>query len=111
MARKPKDPVDVGDESQVKKRKTAAQLILEREIEELKIVLSQYAGRAFVWQILEECGVYKSSMTNDSWTFYKEGQRSVGLWLLQRLFEADSQVYTVMRNEAVKREKKEDKHG
>lgn len=106
MARKPKTPVDAGDESQVKKRKSVSELQRLSELEALKDLLKTYSGRSFMWRLLTECGVYTSSFTGqDSFTFFNEGKRHIGLWALEELFEADSNVYTVMRNEAAKRNK------
>lgn len=96
---------DAGDPSDVKKRKTKAQLRKEREREELRQILETYGGRAYVWRLLEKCGVYKISMTGNSYTFFNEGKREVGLEVLAEVFDANPNVYTLMRQEAVERDK------
>ena len=94
---------DAGNPSDVKKSKTKAQLQKEREREELRQILSTVGGRAFVWRTLEKCGVYRTSFTGNSTTFFNEGKRSIGLELIEDVFAADIHAYTRMRQEAVER--------
>lgn len=107
MARKPKEPVDAGDESQVKKRKSASELQKLNEAEALRDLLKSYSGRSFIWRLLTQCGIYDSSFTGvDTLTFFNEGKRHIGLLLLEDIFEADPNAYTILRNEAAKRKNK-----
>jgi hypothetical protein len=59
-----------------------------REVDDLKAILSTPEGKRFAWRLLERCGVYQSSFTGNSETFFKEGSRSVGLWLIDEFIEA-----------------------
>jgi hypothetical protein len=53
---------------------------------DFKAVIDTPQGRRFVRRLLGECGVHQSSMHTDALTMaYKEGRRSLGLWL-QALF-------------------------
>jgi hypothetical protein len=84
---------DVGDEAEVKKRKTKAELRREQEIEDIRRALSNKATRNLIWRILGECGLYRLSFTGNSETFFKEGRRSIGQWLLNELNETDPKIY------------------
>ena len=45
--------------------------------------------RVFVRWILEQSGMYETSFTGNSETFYKEGRRSMGLEIVAALNEID----------------------
>lgn len=96
---------DVGNPAEVKERKTKTELSREREIEELRQLLETYGGRSYIWRLLDMCGVYKTSFTGNSTTFFNEGRRDIGLRILEELFEASPNVYTLMRSEAIERDK------
>ena len=100
------EPYDTGEETQVKQKKTKAQLNRERELEALRNILSTYDGRAFLWRLLEECGIYTSSFTGNSTTFFNEGKRHVGLWTLNEIMDVNPNSYQQMRVEAVERNKR-----
>lgn len=96
--------LDVGDEVVVKDRKQQAKSRRFKEKEELKQLLSTYAGRNFVWRILAECGIYQSSFTGTAeTTFFKEGKRQIGIWLLSEIHSADPTAYARMQTEAIER--------
>jgi len=92
-------PLDVGDETSVGKRKTKVQLRIENEREEMRQLLEKKWGRNILWRLLEQTGVYKPSFTGNSETFFKEGRRSVGLAILDMIFDADIKAYGLMQEE------------
>lgn len=95
---------DVGDKKQVKEKKAVHQLAREKEVAELHGLLETYGGRAFLWRLLEKCGIYKASGNDPYDVFRGEGKRDIGLWALEEVFNANVEAYTMMRNEAVSRE-------
>jgi hypothetical protein len=62
-------------------------------------LMSSRRGRRIVWGILEECGVYRTSFTGNSETFFREGKRSIGLWALD-IATANPEAYMAMLVEA-----------
>ena len=93
--------IDVGDEEQVAEAQAKAKLLKERETEELRHILGLYGGRAFVWRILEYCGLYRSPSSED--ILRETGRADVARYLLEEMFVSDKDAYTKMRNEAEER--------
>lgn len=92
---------DAGDEGQVNKRKTKAQLQKERNQEELRQILATSGGRYWIWRLLEYCGVFKS-MSDElpHMMAIRSGLRDAGLWTLSEILEVDSNILSKMRQEA-----------
>jgi hypothetical protein len=62
-------------------------------------LMSSKRGRRIVWSILEEAGVYRTSFTGNSETFFREGKRAIGLWALD-IATANPEVFVAMLAEA-----------
>ena len=76
------------------------------EARELAHILSQPEGRAVFWSLLSECGVYAVSYTGDmASTSFKEGRRSIGISILEKVLTGNENLYTLMRTEASNRAK------
>lgn len=56
-------------------------------------VMKTKAGKDVIWRILEECGVYHNTFTGNSQTYFLEGKREVGLFILSILDDADPTLY------------------
>ena len=97
-----------GNPTEVRKRKKKAKLEQERELEELRQLLSVSGNRAFLWRLLEHCKVYHSNPfpENPGSMAMFEGRRNVGLWLLTQMHEADPRAYAIMRDEATEKLKR-----
>lgn len=97
---------DAGDEDDVRKRKTRAQLVREREVAELAKMLDTSWGRAVIWRILERGGFHKLSFAgaDTHLTAFNEGRRDIANWVLSECLTARPQCYNVMRNEADERD-------
>ena len=78
---------------------------LEREIflNDVRHVLSSVQGRRFVWRILDMAGVYRSSFTGNSTTFFNEGARNIGLRVLSDVMDAKPEAFLIMQQEDKKR--------
>lgn len=101
MAEDEPKPFDAGDEKQVRKRKTKAQLAREREVEELRVLLKTKPGRDLLWRVLSQCKIYTFDFLPDgNQLYFDHGKRSIGGWLLQEVFTADAGAYTLMQSEA-----------
>lgn len=81
---------------------------LEREIllNDVRHVLSSVQGRRFVWMILDMAGVYRSSFTGNSSTFFNEGARNIGLRVLSDVMDAKPEAFLQMQQEDKKRKER-----
>lgn len=98
---------DLSEEKIVKKRQKKAKLEAERALEDMRQLLAASGNRAFLWRLLTECGVYRTNSEPDQGPMaFREGRRSIGLWILNEMLAARSESYTLMRDEASDREKR-----
>jgi len=93
-----RDPVvkNAIDEGQIKNARIKEKLGRETELNDLKFILNTDQGKRFIWRYLGICGVYTSSFTGNSETFFKEGKRVIGTTLLKEVIEADPDSYLKM---------------
>ncbi|PUB87069.1 MAG: hypothetical protein DBP02_02155 [gamma proteobacterium symbiont of Ctena orbiculata] len=90
---------DAGDPDQVKSRKKEAEKLLDAEYESLKYIMVDERGRTFIWWLLTQCHVYNTSFTGNSQTFFLEGERNVGLQVIERLHAKHLDDYLRMMKE------------
>jgi hypothetical protein len=74
---------------------------LQRQSGDLAHVMSDVRGRRFLWDTLGRTGLYTTSFTGNSETFFREGRRSFGLELLARLTAVAPDLYLTMQAEAM----------
>jgi hypothetical protein len=77
----------------------------EEELKDLQRVLSTDYGRRFIWRMINQCGMFRSSFTGNSQTFMMEGERNIALWLTAECGEADPENYMAMQQEDFTRRK------
>ena len=77
----------------------------EKEIEDLKKVLSLVEGRRLLWRLMGKAGVFHTSFTGNSTTFFNEGKREIGLLILNEVMNASPGHFTQMQNESVNEQK------
>jgi hypothetical protein len=94
------DPTDLAGNEQAQ-RDRAKQQRTEHYLasEDMKWLMGSKRGRRIVWRILERTGIFRSSFTGNSETFFKEGMRNVGLVLMAQINEACPESYTTMVKE------------
>ena len=74
----------------------------DREVNDIRKVISTPEGRRFYWRLLEIGGIFSDgyiSGDNGYGTTYKSGRRSVGVWSLSELMEANPGGFTQMQRE------------
>lgn len=86
--------MDTDDQADLEEEKARRQ-----EVEDLKWLMSDKRGRRVMWRLLETAGVYRSSFTGNSETFFREGQRNVGLKLLAEIHEHCPDAFVMMLKE------------
>ena len=94
------DPLDLrGQEKAQADNSERNKLALLTEQEDFKWLMGNKRGRRIVWRLLERTGVYRSSFTGNSETFFREGMRNVGLTLLAQVHEITPDQFAVMLKE------------
>lgn len=73
------------------------QLTVERD--DTQWLMSTIQGRRFVWAQLSDAGVFRTSFTGNSETFFKEGQRDIGLRLLGKIMRHTPEAFSTMMAE------------
>lgn len=77
-----------GEEIEVQVKKEA---LTEAQLKQLRkdyrdVFLGDAAGKRVLSDLLESCGVFETSFTGNSRTFYNEGKREIGIILLHNCF-------------------------
>lgn len=75
-------------------------------IEDLRKILHEEWGRRYLWRLLSFCRVMDRSMDRDSHVMaFREGQRDIGMRLMNDIDEAEITAYNTMRMEHYNTEK------
>jgi len=78
----------------------ALEALMERRCrEDLTRVLASESGRRFLWYLMDRAHVFRSSFTGNSETFFREGERSVGLFVLAGVLDVGPEVFGRMQKE------------
>jgi len=94
------DPLDLrGQEKAQADNSERQKLDAMIEQEDFKWLMGNKRGRRIGWRLLERTGVYRSSFTGNSETFFREGMRNVGLTLLAQVHEITPDQFAVMLKE------------
>lgn len=85
---------------QVKGRRVKARR--QREMNDLRQVLSTPEGRRFLWRLMSECGAFASVVRSglDSSVFYLSGKQDVGHFIQAEVIEANEGAYLTMQKES-----------
>lgn len=106
------DPFDIdGAERAQRDREEKQRLISRQEVEDIKWVMSDKRGRRMMWGLLERAGLYRSSFTGNSETFFREGARNIGLMYWELIQTHCSEKCGAMITEHVEDERKRTTNG
>lgn len=100
---------NAADQETLKVRERLEKRRDNRQRAALKMVMSSVEGREFIWMLLDRCGIFRSSFTGNSETFFREGERNIGLYLTAQLNRECVTEYASMQREALQREENERK--
>lgn len=94
------DPTDlVGQERKSKEIAKDNKIKRDGDIEDFLWMMGDKRGRRFIWRLLDKAGVYRSSFTGNSNTFFLEGQRNMGLMIMDEIHSNCPDLYVVMLKE------------
>ena len=97
MIKKPEKPQDKS------KRKR------NRELNDIRVVLSTPEGRRFIWRIITFVRIFKDAFFrgDTDTTLYNTGRKSVGLWVLDEVLYAKPDAFGQMQREHLSEYKRE----
>ena len=95
-------PYNAADEENVKQRKRKDEQARDGELDDLRQIMDSVHGRRFIWRLLDKAGVFRTSFTGNSTTFFNEGMRNLGLMVLADVHQACANQYIQMMQEAKK---------
>ncbi len=107
VADTPDDEIVTGpaaDAKAISKRETATKRRARIADEDLRAVMNTRQGRRFMWELLATTHVYQTSFRHGEAVesaVYREGERNIGLQLLDRLHRTCADLYAVMVRETV----------
>lgn len=94
------DPTDLrGQEREAIERRKLDKHAAQEEREDVKWLMKSRQGRRIAWRLLELTGVFRSSFTGNNETFFREGMRNVGLYLVGQINAACPEQYHTMVKE------------
>lgn len=96
---------NIADKQQVEESEKRLKFNLQQEERDFVDIMKTPHGRRFIHGLIGFCGVFKSSYTGNSATFYNEGQRNVGLMIMSKINEHCPELYVTMINEHRQNEK------
>lgn len=95
---------NAADVDQVREAKRKERWAHEDHISDMAWILSDVRGRRVLWKYLEHCGLFQTSFTGNSTTFFNEGMRNIGLKLIADITTASPESYFMMMKEAQARD-------
>ena len=93
-------PFDAGDKAQVEKAKSKVQNKQARLEDGFRQVMGSANGRAFIWELLSICGLFRTSFNpSNAITAFNEGQRNIGLEIMAKVHRLKPEKYIPMVRE------------
>ena len=95
------NPLDLkGLQKSKDNKKFTEKLDRQNEESDIKWLMSSKRGRRFVWRLLEQAGVFRSSFNTNAMTMsFSEGNRNYGLQLLNLVHTLCPELYPTMIKE------------
>lgn len=93
-------------EAENKKINDEERKLRSREVGDIKKILELPQGRRVIWKILTDCHIFNISFNlNTKQEDFREGERNIGLKVLDRVNEADVNAFAQMQAEYVSEQK------
>ena len=92
----------VTDHEGAEKQRLREQIVKDMHINDLAEIVKTESGRRWVYSILERCHVFHPVMTGNSYTFFNDGMRQIGLMIIEELAGVDRDLFGKMFAESFK---------
>jgi len=87
------------DPEQIAEAKIKAKIQSNQVKDDIKALMQIPAFRRFIWELLGWSHIFGTSFTGNSETFFREGERNIGLKVFLRVQENDPEGYLIMSKE------------
>lgn len=101
--------IDLDDEQRQKNQMERDGKKQQRFLDDVKWIISDARGRRFIWWLFCRCHMFESNMTGNSQTFFREGERNIGLQVLFHMNDADLNAFGRMQREMITEQRTEQK--
>ncbi|HDT5898419.1 TPA: hypothetical protein QHC20_002995 [Raoultella ornithinolytica] len=96
---------DFDDDQLASESARKKEILLQRDIDDVRFVMDSAQGRRVVWAVLEQGKVFSTCFSGDPQvTAFNEGQRNLALALFQRVMAHCPEQYLKMAAEASEQE-------
>ncbi len=92
----------VTDHEGAERQRLREQIVKDMHINDLAEIVKTESGRRWVYSILERCHVFHPVMTGNSYTFFNDGMRQIGLMIIEELAGVDRDLFGKMFAESFK---------
>lgn len=97
---------NAADSKQVRKARKNQRRTRAQELEDLRSVVKDAAGRRVLWRLLKRCSTFNSAIgMNDAMTNYNAGRQDIGHFILAELTAAQPDILPSLMQEAYKEKK------
>lgn len=93
---------NVTDHEGAERQRLREQIVKDMHINDLAEIVKTESGRRWVYSILERCHVFHPVMTGNSYTFFYDGMRQIGLMIIEELAGVDRDLFGKMFAESFK---------
>ena len=98
------DPSDIaGHEKSQRERQKRQRSDAYMEDDDMKWLMGSRQGRRIMHRVLDRAGIFRTSFTGNSETFFREGERNVGLILFNQIMVACPESFTQMMKDQKER--------
>lgn len=94
-----------------KTQQLKAEHIKKRELGDVAFIMQSVEGRRFIYRLLEQSYIFRTTMQGNSWSFFYEGMRNLGLLVYQDIMEVCPDRYIEMCKEAKKIKQEDNNYG
>ncbi len=102
MTRDNRNPTDLrAQQRAAEEQEKQAKLRADIKADDYRWLMESEKGRRIMWHLLSDCRVFGSTFhTSAAQAAFNEGQRNVGLWLLDSVMKFCPEQFTRMQDEA-----------
>jgi hypothetical protein len=90
---------NAADEQRVEEAAKRERRVRERELNDIRAILSTKEGRRFAWRLMGHCKVFQSVWESSARIHYSSGQQDVGHFVMAEIVAADQNAFLQMMKE------------